>query len=271
MNEENNHMKGANMDKEKLFALLEDGCSKAEAARRLGVSVHRVYNLAAASGRKFKRDCVKYPSANKGTTRGNLTREEILDLYDSGCPVKEIAKKAGCTRQNIWLIINSSGRKCTRVDLPPIDEEKLFALLEDGCSRSEAARRLGVSVHRVYDLVAASGRKFERDCRKYPNKNKGGTEIMRGRTLTKAEIFVLYDSGHTITEIAKKANCAGSNICRILKASGRKGVRENLPPIDEEKLFALLKDGCSRAEAAVRLGVSAQRVYYLLSGRKKGK
>jgi DNA-binding CsgD family transcriptional regulator len=246
------------MDKAKLFALLEDGCSKAEAARRLGVSVNRVYKLVAASGRKFKRDCVKYPSASKGTTRGNLTREEILDLYDSGCHVKEIAKKAGCTRQNIWLIIKSSGRKC---GLPPIDKEKLFALLEDGCSKAEAARRLGVSECRVHYLL--SGRKFKRDYGKYPNKNKG-TEFLRVRTLTKAEIFALYDSGHTVKEIAKKANCRAPTIYKILQTNWRKAV----PPIDEEKLFTLLEDGCSKAEAARRLGVSAHRVYYLLSGRK---
>lgn len=106
-------------------------------------------------------------------------------------------------------------------------EIELLHLLEDGCNIASAVRKLSLNYGRARTFAIKCGwTKKMRNSFKYKNHKSSKNFKNTKCKLTTNNILELYDSGISYVDIAKKAGCTRQWICKIVKSSGRIGIRE---------------------------------------------
>lgn len=188
----------------------------------------------------------------------NLTNDEIIQMYQNGASLNEVAKTAGCSPDAIRTRLNKAGIeirqfkpqtfKISDEEMKRLYEEELLSIMKigeiAGCSRSTVSRRLsdqGVDVNfrALYTL-----------------------------NITKEEMIRLYvEEDKSVYEIAEIAGCKYSNISNHLSLMGI----EKRPPqieyrfdLSKEEIGDLYISGKSSKEIADMIGGSDSTVFNYL-------
>lgn len=146
------------MNNERLFKLLSEGRSIAEVARMLREPYSSVYRIIKKSGKIFKRNLNKFPNKTERLKRKTtLSKDKMLELYDSGVSQQEIARRGNCSRQYVHQLVQASGRKSARQK----QKEKQKALKELR-EQKVALKRQHFEIQRELSKVATKEVLFKR-------------------------------------------------------------------------------------------------------------
>lgn len=98
-------------------------------------------------------------SALKTQTRLSYpSRQNVLEEYAAGVPVKEIASRFGIYRGTVWKIVTSAGQPTRSHKLSPAVREEIRRLYESGLTLAEVTRKLGVGrVNARAAIISAGG------------------------------------------------------------------------------------------------------------------
>jgi DNA-binding CsgD family transcriptional regulator/8-oxo-dGTP pyrophosphatase MutT (NUDIX family)/predicted ABC-type ATPase len=224
----------------KIVDMYESGKGTAEIAKELGVTKNIVYNVVLKAGKLRKLDKVKerekYSQRDKG----------ILEQYESGESLTEIAQELGMSRSAVSQIVAKAG-KLRSVTEPR--NKKIVELYESGKRAIEISRELGVSQAIVYDAVAQAG------------KTRPVTDVSRNK-----KIVELYESGKSPKEIARELEVSQQVVNKVVRKAGKtRPVKKIANAPRNKKIIELYESGKTMMEIARELGVTknivAQTVY----------
>ncbi len=152
-----------------------------------------------------------------------LPREErdrrVIELYKSGVPVDEIAKRFCINRATIYSILRRHGvepmRKRRRSrSLTPEEEEQLIHEYKEGVPVQDLLEKYGVSTTKLYEILRKHGVKLRARKRSHRRRRLSDEEVKT--------IIELYRSGVSVYEIAKRLGRPVSTVYAVLKREGLK-------------------------------------------------
>ncbi len=152
-----------------------------------------------------------------------LTREErdklVVELYESGVPVDEIARRACINRATIYSILRRHGIQPSRKtrksrELTPEEEKKLVEEYLSGTPVQELMEKYGISATKLYNVLSKYGVPRRIPRRSHEHRRITPKEV--------EEIRRLYKEGASVYEIAKKLKRPISTVYAVLKRLGLK-------------------------------------------------
>ncbi len=152
-----------------------------------------------------------------------LPREErdklVVELYQKGVPVEEIAEKACINRATIYSILRRHGiqpsRKTRRSrELTPEEEKKLVEEYLSGIPVQELMEKYGLSATKLYNILSKYGVPRRAPRRSHSHRRITPEEV--------EEIRKLYEQGASVYEIAKRLKRPISTVYAVLKRLGLK-------------------------------------------------
>ncbi len=152
-----------------------------------------------------------------------LPREErdrrVIELYQKGVPVDEIAKRFCINRATIYSILRRHGiepmrkRRKSRA-LTPEEEAELVREYREGKPVQYLLEKYGISTTKLYEILRRHG--VELRAKKKGHKRRRLTEE------EVEEIKRLYQSGVNVYQIAKRLGRPVSTVYAVLKREGLK-------------------------------------------------
>lgn len=150
-----------------IIRMFSDGYSARDVADRYGISVDKVYDISRSSeGDSLEDDSFGRILPGAVGAPRKFNRDEIVNLYNSGVSVSEIASRLGASVPTIYNVVRDA--RDSGANLAPrkrkADKRAIVDLYNSGVGVSEIASRLGVSVSTVYNVmrdVRDSGGVFE--------------------------------------------------------------------------------------------------------------
>ncbi len=190
-----------------LRALMTEGVTQSEAARRLGVDE-------ASFERRVREEGLTWPNTRKKRER-KFNTEDMVAFFDEGLTRAEVAQRLGVPVQAVTDRLKAEGvywrgHWAKGGPLPPIALEELRTLMAAGFTQSEAARRLGVE-------PASIKRRLKNEGLVWPDTRKN-----RARKFDAAEAVALLDQGFPRSVVARRMAVTEAILSARLEADGVK-------------------------------------------------
>lgn len=187
--------------------LLKKGVTKGTIAHIFGVSRPDLYYFMQTRSINYK-DKIDYREA------------EITEMFNSGCPLYEIAAHLHTTSAKISKKIKELGLFRSLSDVryknytdKTIGEryKRIKDLFDKGFNAADIARTLGISYSTTYSYVAKFGTRKEKDFTSHRNDKNFCKQVKE-----------LLDKGTSVAEIARTLNAGCSTIYSVMAKSGLK-------------------------------------------------
>jgi transposase-like protein len=198
--------------RERALELHAAGVSAKAIGARLGVSDSSVSGWLHEAGvpKRWKRP----PGAPRVVSAE--VREQALELYATGVPVKEIGARLGITRTAVYHWLDAAGvpRRGPRPRAenpyahPEAVRERIFALNAAGVPVKEIGARLGISRTAVYRWIDAAG---------VPRRRERPPAVPAA---VRARALELYAAGVPLGEIAAACGVCRAAVCRWRRVEG---------------------------------------------------
>ena len=238
--------------KEKTLELYNQGIEVKEIAKRLNVTVETINTYIKEleeEGRVEKRKTLRK------TSKKEENKEKILELYNQGLEIKEIAKRLNISDTTIYKYIKElkeEGRIQKRKTLAKkdINKEETLELYNSKMKVKEIAKKLNVSVVTIRTYIKEL-------------KEEGKVQN-NGKEERKEEALELYNQGLEIKEISKRLNVTAVTINTYIKElieEGRIEERKNLKQRKKEEVLRLYNQGIETKEIAKKLNLAYSTIH----------
>ena len=242
--------------KEKTLELYNQGIEVKEIAKRLNVTVETINTYIKEieeEGRVEKRKTLRK------TSKKEENKEKILELYNQGLEIKEIAKRLNISDTTIYKYIKElkeEGRIQKRKTLAKkdINKEETLELYNSKMKVKEIAKKLNVSVVTIRTYIKEL-------------KEEGKVQN-NGKEERKEEALELYNQGLEIKEIAKRLNVTSVTINTYIKElieegriQERKNLKQRKKEEKKEEVLRLCKQGIKTKEIAKKLNLADSTIH----------
>ena len=242
--------------KEKTLELYNQGIEVKEIAKRLNVTVETINTYIKEleeEGRVEKRKTLRK------TSKKEENKEKILELYNQGLEIKEIAKRLNISDTTIYKYIKElkeEGRIQKRKTLAKkdINKEETLELYNSKMKVKEIAKKLNVSVVTIRTYIKEL-------------KEEGKVQN-NGKEERKEEALELYNQGLEIKEIAKRLNVTAVTINTYIKElieegriQERKDLKQRKKEEKKEEVLRLYKQGIETKEIAKKLNLADSTIH----------
>ena len=242
--------------KEKTLELYNQGIEVKEIAKRLNVTVETINTYIKEleeEGRVEKRKTLRK------TSKKEENKEKILELYNQGLEIKEIAKRLNISDTTIYKYIKElkeEGRIQKRKTLAKkdINKEETLGLYNSKMKVKEIAKKLNVSVVTIRTYIKEL-------------KEEGKVQN-NGKEERKEEALELYNQGLEIKEIAKRLNVTSVTINTYIKElieegriQERKNLKQRKKEEKKEEVLRLCKQGIKTKEIAKKLNLADSTIH----------
>lgn len=182
-------------------------------------------------------------------------RADVVKLYTSAIPVKEIADRFGVRATTIQKVLKSNGVEAIRGKLPQASRDAMVEQYQNGAKITDLAAQYGLSRDSVYDTLVR---------RRIAIRPSRLHKIMPSEH---PHIARKYLAGVSTKDLACEYGVAVSNICRILGLEGVEVVSGKLSKARKESAIEEYLAGATSIEVARKYGVGPGAIQSLLKRR----
>ena len=222
------------IDYREAIRLLKEGLNRKEISEKLNCN----------------RSYLSFILTKNGYKRYSKCSSDIINLYNDGCSVPQIANKLNIAKQRIYQVLKDNNIKLTKRErkktIPKYNPDEIIELRKENFTYKDIAEKNGCSVNTVYYIL---------------NKNNMIGKI-NGRL---TEVVRLYNLGMTQKEISNKLNISQPYLSRLLTKNGISRYSKT------DRVVQMYSDGKNPKEISTITGYSLSTIYKAITLINKNK